>query len=38
MIDEQVISLTVNGKVMENTFFSNHLLREAVEINNEGRA
>jgi len=29
--------IVVDGKVMEDTFFSNHLLREAVEINKENQ-
>ena len=31
----EIAEITVNGKVMEDTFFSNHLLREAVEIAKE---
>ena len=29
----EIAEITINGKVMEDIFFSNHLLREAVEIN-----
>ena len=31
----EIAEITVNGKVMEDTFFSNHLLREAVFIDKE---
>ena len=31
----EIAEITVDGKVMEDTFFSNHLLREAIELNKE---
>ena len=31
----EIAEVTVDGRVMEDMFFSNHLLREAVEINKE---
>ena len=33
----EIAEITVNGKVMEDTFFSNHLLNEAVEMDKEQR-
>ena len=33
----EIAEITVNGKVMEDTFFSNPLLREAVEMDKEQR-
>ena len=29
----EIAEITVDGKVVENIFFSNHLLREAIELN-----
>ena len=34
----EIAEITVNGKVMEDMFFSNRLLREAVEINQDDRS
>ena len=33
----EIAKITVDGKVREDMFFSNHLLREAVELNNENK-